>query len=195
MKKIIFLFIIMFSIQTLQLTAKNRLRFNTSLSSSVNQYKNEKTSFSFDSGYSNSAKGNSLHLILNNSLGLGYTKSEVTSDADAGGKLTLESNTYNISFLLGDDDLNYQLGLNITGETKVSELSASGVDFSGFYDYDTDICRNYFLNFGTNINESVELLFGFSSWEVATDVNFNGLNLAKYSSNYNLYNVGIGILF
>ena len=195
MKKIT-LFLIIFSLFSFSIHAKNRLRFNTSLSSKVDEYKNVTTSQSFDSGFSNSAKGNDVYLIFSNNLGLGYSKSEVSTEPNyTAGKLTLESTTYSLSFLFGDDELNYQLGMNITGETKISELTVDGINYAGFYDYNTDNCRNYFLNFGTNVNESIELVFGLSSWEVSTDVNYNALNLAKFSSKYNLYNVGIGILF
>ena len=196
MKKITIIFILIFCFHSFSLIAKNRLRFNTSMSSKVDEYKNDKTSKSFDSGYSNSAKGNDVHLILSNNLGLGYSKSEVSTEPDNFvGKLTLESTTYSLSFLFGDDELNYQLGINITGDTKISELTVDGIDYAGVYDYNTDKCRNYFLNFGGNVNESIELVFGLSSWEVSTDVNYNGLNIAKISTKYNLYNVGIGILF
>ena len=110
-------------------------------------------------------------------------------------KINFESISYNLSLLLGDDDLNLQIGSNITGETKVSELILSGNDFTEEFDYDTKKCSNYFLNIGYKRNDYIEFIFGLSLWDVSTELTLKESSIGTFNTKYAILNFGVGIVF
>ena len=176
---------------------ESRLRFFQGISSNVEKYENETSNSELKGGlFDNDAKGNEIHIIFSNGLGLTYAKSYVDADASsAGALLRLESTIYGISYLIDFDDINLEIGTSLTGDSTVSKLKILDIDIVDLYDYEKNNLMFYHLNLGANLSKSVEFIIGISSWDISVSRKENGVVGSKYNSKYSIYNLGLGVLF
>ena len=176
---------------------ESRLRFFQGISSNVEKYENETSNSELKGGlFDNDAKGNEIHIIFSNGLGLTYAKSYVDADASSTrALLRLESATYGISYLINIDNINLEIGTSLTGDSTVSKLKILDIDILDLYDYEKNNLMFYHLNLGANLSKSVEFIIGISSWDISVSRKENGVVGSKYNSKYSIYNLGLGILF
>ena len=176
---------------------ESRLRFFQGISSNVEKYENETSNSELMGGLlDNDAKGNEIHIIFSNGLGLTYAKSYVDADASSTrALLRLESATYWISYLINFDNINLEIGTSLTGDSTVSKLKILDIDLVDLYDYGKNNLMFYHLNLGTNLSKSVEFIIGISSWDISVSRKENGVVGSKYNSKYSIYNLGLGVLF
>ena len=173
---------------------ESRFRLLQSIDSKVEKFKNKTASIDIttDSDYKNSAKSVEIHYILSNNVGFNYVKSEVDSKG-LGVLLSFESNSYGASYLFGNENINLQIGINLTGETDIKELSDNDGDYTNQFKISSSNYRDYSLNFGLGITKNIELIVGFRAYQLEFDLKNESTN--QFEINYNTKMIGIGIIF